>query len=115
LTLGELGDPRALEPLRRARRRLRRSPREWYWHRKVYNGAIANLTRGRRDEPCSDGLPWTAGIVLLSLYFALRYFAGFRWALALTVAAALVLAFLRFVGAITREETSPPPRRRRPP
>ena len=39
------------------RRRLQRSPREWHRHRNVYNEAIANLTRGPRDEPYSDGLP----------------------------------------------------------
>jgi HEAT repeat protein len=113
--LGKLGDSRAVEPLRRARRRLRRSPLEWYWHRKVYNDAIGNLTRGPRDEPASHRVPWASGIVLLAIYFLLRYFAGFWWALVATLAAALVVAVFRFVGAITREETSPPPRRPRPP
>jgi hypothetical protein len=111
--LGKLGDTRAVEPLRRARRRLRRSPLEWYWHRKVYNEAIANLTRGPRDEPESDRVPWATGIALLGLYFVLRYFVGFWWAIVLTVATALVLAVFRLVGAITREETSPPPRQHR--
>jgi HEAT repeat protein len=45
LALGNLGDPRALEALRRARRRLRQSPHEWYLQRKVYNRAIKALRR----------------------------------------------------------------------
>jgi HEAT repeat protein len=47
LALGNLGDPEALGVLRRARRRLRRAPHEWYLHRKVYNRAIRALRRAR--------------------------------------------------------------------
>lgn len=43
--LGRLGDPRALEPLRSARRKLRRSPLEWYVYRRVYNQAITLCAR----------------------------------------------------------------------
>lgn len=43
LALGRLGDVRALGPLRVARRKLRRSPLEWYWHRRLYNEAIKSL------------------------------------------------------------------------
>ena len=64
-------------------------------------------------EPDSDGVPCATGIALLGLYFVLRYFVGFWWAIVLTVGAALVLAVFRLVGAITREETSPPPRQHR--
>ena len=44
LGLGRLGDKKALGPLRTARRKLRRSPVEWYWHRRVYNRAIGTLS-----------------------------------------------------------------------
>jgi HEAT repeat protein len=47
LALGRLGDPKALEPLRAERRRVRHSPLEWYWHRRIYNSAIKALTKRR--------------------------------------------------------------------
>jgi hypothetical protein len=43
-----------------------------------------------------------SAFALLVVYFVLRIVVGFWWALALTVAAALVLAVFRFVGALTR-------------
>jgi HEAT repeat protein len=43
LALRVLGDPRAVEPLKAARKRLRRSPFEWYLHHRVYNEAIKKL------------------------------------------------------------------------
>jgi HEAT repeat protein len=43
LALGRIGDPKALVPLRSARSKLRRSPLEWYWHRRLYNQAIKLL------------------------------------------------------------------------
>jgi HEAT repeat protein len=46
LALGRIGDPKALEPLRAARRKLRKRPFEWYMHRRVYNRAIESLSRG---------------------------------------------------------------------
>jgi hypothetical protein len=69
---------------------------------------------GRREKS-SSRFGWSlSGFALLAGYFVLRIFVGFWWALALTVAAALVLALIRFVGALTREGMSPPLRRRRP-
>jgi len=49
LALGRLGDSRAIEPLHAARRRLRRSPFEWYLHHKGYNKAIRKLKRGTKQ------------------------------------------------------------------
>ena len=43
--LGHLGDIRALEPLRAARKELRRSPMEWHMHRRVYKQSIDALER----------------------------------------------------------------------
>jgi len=42
--LGDLGDARAIDPLRAARRRLRRSPVEWWAFRGIYNDAIDSLS-----------------------------------------------------------------------
>lgn len=50
LALGRAGDERAIEPLRAARRRLRRSPADWYLHRRVYNDAIGVLSRSRQNR-----------------------------------------------------------------
>jgi hypothetical protein len=73
---------------------------------------VAN-DEGRR-EASSSRFGWAlSGFVLLALYLVLRIVVGFWWALALTLVAALVLAFIRFVGALTREGMSPPLRRRR--
>jgi HEAT repeat protein len=41
--LGETGDPAALEPLRRARRRELRNPLNWFLNRTAYSKAIASL------------------------------------------------------------------------
>lgn len=45
LALGDVGDARALEPLGEARRRVRRSPFEWYLYRRLYDRAIKALAR----------------------------------------------------------------------
>jgi HEAT repeat protein len=45
LALGCLGDARSLQPLRTARRRLRRSPLEWRIYRRMYNDAIEALEK----------------------------------------------------------------------
>ena len=50
LALGQLGDVRALEPLRAARKELRRSPMEWHLHRRVYKRSINALERQRLGE-----------------------------------------------------------------
>ena len=47
MALGELGDPRAAEPLRSARKRLRRNPWEWYLSRKIYDDAIEAVSGTR--------------------------------------------------------------------
>ena len=49
LALGELGDPRAAEPLRAARRQLRRNPLHWYLARKIYNDAIDSVSSPREE------------------------------------------------------------------
>jgi len=43
IALGRLGDPRALSPLLSARRRLWRSPTEWWLFRRAYDDAISAL------------------------------------------------------------------------
>jgi Na+-driven multidrug efflux pump len=69
---------------------------------------------GKRGQ-ASSRFGWGfSGFALLAVYLVLRIVVGFWWALGLTLAAALVLALLRFVRALTREATSPPPQRRRP-
>jgi hypothetical protein len=76
---------------------------------------VADDERTRRESSSRFG--WgLSGFALLAGYFVLRVVVGvgFWWALALTALAALVLAFFRFVDALTREARSPPPRRRRP-
>jgi HEAT repeat protein len=50
LALGRLGEVRALEPLRAARKKLRRSPMEWYMHRRVYKKSIDALGRQKLGE-----------------------------------------------------------------
>jgi HEAT repeat protein len=45
IALGRLSDARALRPLREARRRLRRSPLEWWIYRRGYNEAIEALEK----------------------------------------------------------------------
>jgi HEAT repeat protein len=47
LALGELGDPRAAEPLRAARKRLRHNPWEWYLSRRIYDDAIEAVSGTR--------------------------------------------------------------------
>jgi len=48
LALGDMADSRGIEPLCAARRRLRRSPLEWYLHHKAYNKAIRKLKDGAK-------------------------------------------------------------------
>ena len=48
LALRRLGDSSAIEPLRRARARLRHSPVEWYLYRRIYNRTIRALERESR-------------------------------------------------------------------
>jgi HEAT repeat protein len=49
--LGRLGDPSALEPVRAARLRLRRSPVEWWAFRHVYGTAERALRRRAAGKP----------------------------------------------------------------
>jgi hypothetical protein len=52
----------------------------------------------------------SSALALLAFYFLMRVAVGFWWALGLTVAAALMIALVRFGVALTRAATSPPPR-----
>jgi hypothetical protein len=118
LALGDLGDPQALGPLRRARRRLRRSPLEWYWHRGAYNKAIATLRHGSIDEDRRDrGVgPMKAALWVLALfvgYKILRFYVGFWVAAGLVAALVLVVLFFAFVDQAYKATYSRPPRRRR--
>jgi hypothetical protein len=124
LALAELGDRKALEPLRRARRRLRRSPVEWYWHRRLYNEAIGKLRSGSRESaPVSDARDKSEApfqlllvpIMSIAVYYVLKRVVGaeFWWALVLTVLFGLALGFLVLTVLATKEAMSPPPRQHR--
>jgi hypothetical protein len=120
IALGRLGDARALEPLRAARPRVRRSPWEWFWHREAYDEAVARLRRpsggGSSDRATPEesvgwGWPLT-GVGLLLFYLGLRLVVGFWAALVVTAIVALVLLVFGVVNALIDDAMGPPRRRR---
>jgi hypothetical protein len=96
-TLGKLGDPRALGPLRAARPRPFRAPVEWWVYRQTYREAISAVKRRaagkaprtaaarrlRRARVLMQGAALVAAATTVWLY------AGFWWSFWLVVALAL--------------------------
>lgn len=123
MALGELGSPRALEPLKRARRKLRRSPLEWVLYRGAYSKAIDASKRGPDDQDAKDGgaprfsglkaILWVAALFVG--YKILRLYVGFWWVAVPAVVLAVVIAFLAFVNLMYEASSGPPRKRGRPP
>jgi hypothetical protein len=98
-TLGELGDPAALEAVRSARPRFRRAPLDWWVFHETFRRSIARLERkaaGKRPRnPTAEKglrglreLPWI--VVVGAIVAAFWIYAGFWWAVALAISIATI-------------------------
>jgi hypothetical protein len=107
-TLGELGDPAALEAVRSARPTFRRSPVDWWVFRTTFRDSIASLERSAAGKkPRSRKLqrvvreaPWLVALGAIAAVFWI--YVSFWWAAAfvLSLAALWLLMVYLFVRKI---------------
>ena len=102
--LGEIGDKAALEPLRRARRRERRSPVSWYWNHLAYRTALAALegptvwaTAGRMVRWFLRAVVFAAALAVVPIAVYGGGLSGFLRLTALLLVVLVLVRSFRFV------------------